>query len=278
MKDYTRLTVDQGYHVHAWMRTILGLKGIELSIFAIVYNYTQSGDGVGGTQFFIEWTGASKPTILRSIQTLEASGFIESGERVNGQRAKYRVGQEAMRLLEEAGIDEEAVSKLDRYQNLTGKKMIPDRYQNFTAPVSKLYQTGKKMIPATKLEITRKELERTRESESAHTSDDALPEIAEKSLQPSGGHEVPTMQEVVTALRNLTVRPMDSQLETCAGYFLDKMDREQWRTRDWRGALTRYAARWVARDNTQPTGRMNSRQVPFCKPGDTYKDPGECPW
>lgn len=273
MKEYTRLTVDQGYHVHAWMRTLFGLKGIDLSIFAIVYSYAQTGDGVGGTQFFSEWTGASKPTILRSIQALEADGLIESGERVNGQRANYSLGQVAIRKLEEAGIDAEAVSKFYRYQNFTGKKMIPDQYQNFTG-------TGKKMIPATKLERTRnnqnnKEKEMYKEKE---LPEEKMPDIVERAMQPHGGHEVPTMQEVVTALRNLTVRPMESQLETCAGYFLDKMDREQWRTRDWRGALTRYAARWVARDNTGQASRANSRQVPYCKPGDTYKDPGECPW
>lgn len=111
----------------------------------------------------------------------------------------------------------------------------------------------------------------------AHTREEELPEIAMRAMQPQGGHEVPTMQEVEAALRNMTVRPMDDKISLCAGYFMDKMDKEEWRTRDWRGALTRYAARWVQRDNATPLRREN-RQVPFCQPGMKYKDPGECPF
>lgn len=292
MNEFTRLTPEQGFHVHAWMRMLFDLTGTELLIFAVVYSYTRSGcGGVGGNRFFMEWTGASEDTVTRSLKNLEQAGLISANGAGRGQRKKYTICESVNAKLAAAGIEKNHPQNADTShnnhpQNAGSQKTIPPAKCGYYHPQNAGTTTREMRVHhpqnagsyQNREDIEYKPEIKNREGgASAPIHEEALPDIAARSMQPQGGHEVPTMQEVEAALRGMTVRPTADKISLCAGYFMDKMDNEQWRTRDWRGALMRYAARWVQRDNT-PNHRPERKQVPFCQPGMKYKDPGECPF
>jgi DNA-binding PadR family transcriptional regulator len=297
MTEFTRLTPEQGYRVYAWQRMLYGLKGTELEIFAVVFSYTRSGiaDGVGGNRFFIDWTGASEDTVTRCLKNLEKTGLIVGSGSARGKLKKYRVSEAVLQKLAELGIEnypqntgtiqEEYPQNADKLpakcgysESETTRKIRVHHPQNTgTPPANCGYYHPQNAGSNQIIKETIKKQEINESVSNAHTREDELPEIAMRSMQPYGGHEVPTMDEVEAALRNMTVKPREDKISLCAGYFMDKMDKEQWRTRDWRAALVRYAARWVQRDNNTPQ-RPEKKQAPFCRPGEKYEDSGECPW
>lgn len=75
------------YHVGAWMRTKLNLKGVALEIFAIIYGFSQDGESkfTGSINYLCEWTGVSRPTVINTLKSLvEDDLIIKETETVNG--------------------------------------------------------------------------------------------------------------------------------------------------------------------------------------------------
>lgn len=66
------------YHVGAWMRTKLNLKGVALEIFAIIYGFSQDGESkfTGSINYLCEWTGVSRPTVINTLKGLVDDGLI----------------------------------------------------------------------------------------------------------------------------------------------------------------------------------------------------------
>jgi Mn-dependent DtxR family transcriptional regulator len=59
------------------MFTILGLKGTDAVVFAIVYSYCKSKDGyVGGYKYIANKIGVSLNSVIRSVKKLEMLGYI----------------------------------------------------------------------------------------------------------------------------------------------------------------------------------------------------------
>lgn len=79
---------DENYYVvQAWMATRLNLKGIEKEIYAIIYSFTQNGEGVfdGSLTYLSELTGASTRTVMRSLDKLVERGLLEKqAKTING--------------------------------------------------------------------------------------------------------------------------------------------------------------------------------------------------
>ena len=61
-----------------WMLTDLHLSGIELQIYAIIYGFSQDGQTqfTGSLSYLIDWTGKSKPTVLKNLSNLVEKGLI----------------------------------------------------------------------------------------------------------------------------------------------------------------------------------------------------------
>lgn len=75
------------YHVGAWMRTKLNLKGVALEIFAIVYGFSQDGESkfTGSINYLCEWTGVSRPTVINTLRGLvDDDLIIKETETING--------------------------------------------------------------------------------------------------------------------------------------------------------------------------------------------------
>ena len=75
---------DGGFLViQKWMLTDLNLKSTELMVYAIIYGFSQDSQGEcwASLDYFQLWTGASRSSIIRSINSLEEKGLIERRRR-----------------------------------------------------------------------------------------------------------------------------------------------------------------------------------------------------
>lgn len=76
---------DGGFLViQKWMLTKLNLKSTELLVYAIIYGFSQDGQGEcwASLDYFLLWTGASKRSVIRAINSLEEKGLIKRRKRV----------------------------------------------------------------------------------------------------------------------------------------------------------------------------------------------------
>jgi len=81
MKDNTYITIQ------SWMRDRLGLTGVDLMLYAIIYGFSQDGRSfyAGSTKYLVEWTGVSEDSVLRHLRKLTESGIlIKKGETAYG--------------------------------------------------------------------------------------------------------------------------------------------------------------------------------------------------
>lgn len=70
---------DDCYVVTAgWMRNKLNLKNNELTIYAIIYGFSQSGEDefTGGLQYLADWCGCTKQGVLKCLKSLIEKDYI----------------------------------------------------------------------------------------------------------------------------------------------------------------------------------------------------------
>lgn len=81
--------------IHGWMKSLLKLKGTELMVFAIIFGFTQDGttEFCGGLKYLMEWTDASKPTIINTLKSLVDKKYLIRIDNVinNVNHVKYKV-------------------------------------------------------------------------------------------------------------------------------------------------------------------------------------------
>lgn len=60
------------------MRDRLGLAGVDLMLYAIIYGFSQDGRSfyAGSTKYLVEWTGVSEDSVLRHLRKLTDSGIL----------------------------------------------------------------------------------------------------------------------------------------------------------------------------------------------------------
>lgn len=100
------------YTVQSFMRNDLKLKGNELSIYAIIFGFTQDGESwfTGSLTYLQDWLGVSKNTVRSALDSLVGKGFIfKDTQSVNG-------------IVYNRYKNNYSVSKIDTgvYQNLDG--------------------------------------------------------------------------------------------------------------------------------------------------------------
>lgn len=80
--------IQDYYQVNWWMvsKDYLHLKGMELTIYAIIYGFTRDGtqECYASLNYFAEWTGSTKRNIQPPLKRLIDKGLIEKKEESKG--------------------------------------------------------------------------------------------------------------------------------------------------------------------------------------------------
>lgn len=259
-----------------WAIELLELYGVDdsvsLTIFCHVHALTSNEGTRGGYDGTLNtlafWTlSKTKNRVMRSLEKLVEVGLLlkETESQNNILRCRYRSNLELVEaFLRTDGNriqNEYTISKMN-----TGiSKIDTPRIQNEDGGISKM-NTPVSKIDTHKKKDKKKEPKLKEEKERERETHAHACELEEKALEPKEkpatqyGFEIPTLEEVERTLRNITVRPPEDQIELCAGYFIDRMEREEWKTRDWRNALRRYAQRWIVRGNTGNYPKRETKQ------------------
>lgn len=72
------------YQVTGWMITRLGLKGVDLKLYAIIYGFSQDGKSCfdGSIAYLQCFTNAGRNTVIRALKRLVDSGLVLKTERL----------------------------------------------------------------------------------------------------------------------------------------------------------------------------------------------------
>ena len=67
------------YTVQGWMRTELGLKDKELTVYAIIYGFSQDGNSEysGSARYLADWIGCSRSTVMVVLKSLVEKGLLQ---------------------------------------------------------------------------------------------------------------------------------------------------------------------------------------------------------
>ena len=86
MKSKTKPKQDSYVVLQRWMRTELGLKGNELTVYAIIYGFSQDGESVykGGYGYLADWTGLSENGARNIVKDLVARGLLKEHKTMVG--------------------------------------------------------------------------------------------------------------------------------------------------------------------------------------------------
>ena len=140
-----RVTDSNYYQVSGWMVKRLGLKGVALTVFAIVYSFSQDRESAfyGSLSYLAEFTGATKKTIITALQDLcERMYIIKDAATLNGFKCnRYFVNWEKILPVMQWEIPEneevkppknekEKSSPLVKKLHLGGVKITPNNKDN----------------------------------------------------------------------------------------------------------------------------------------------------
>lgn len=77
---------DSYYVVHRYMVEDLHLKGIELSVYAIIYEFSQNKQKFDRSRKYLaDWCGSSKQSVDNALKSLCKKGFLEKFQsNING--------------------------------------------------------------------------------------------------------------------------------------------------------------------------------------------------
>lgn len=246
-----------------WAIELLECFGVDdsvsLTLFCHIHALTTNEGTRGGFDGTLStlafWTRSkSKNRVMRALERLVSAGLLlkETETQNNILHCKYRSNlsmiEAFLRTDKDRIQNEYTVSKMD----MGISKMNTGYIQNEYGGISKTDTHKKKGIKETaKSKEKEREREHTRAQEDTDTGSRLIAAALEpkESDPPSYGFEIPTTEEVESTLRNITVRPPEEEIQLCAGYFIDHMERNDWKPRDWRNALRRYAQRWIQRGN-----------------------------
>lgn len=75
------------YTVFYWMIKYLKLKGGELTIFAIIFGFSQdeASEFFGSLGYLEAFTSLSRPTVVAALDSLEKKGYIKRREFLKGK-------------------------------------------------------------------------------------------------------------------------------------------------------------------------------------------------
>ena len=120
---------DENYYViHGWMLNQLNLKGVQLQVYAIVYGFSQCEDVefTGSLSYLCDFTGVSKPTIIKALNDLQEKGLIfKREEKINGvQFNRYSITLPLVKNFN--GGSKETLMGLSKNFNGGSKETLPN--------------------------------------------------------------------------------------------------------------------------------------------------------
>lgn len=124
---------DENYYViHGWMLNQLNLKGVQLQVYAIVYGFSQCEDVefTGSLSYLCEFTGTSKPTVIKALNDLQEKGLISKREeKINGvQFNRYSITLPLVKNFNRGS--KETLMGLSRNFNGGSKETLPNNIYN----------------------------------------------------------------------------------------------------------------------------------------------------
>ncbi|MGN0180396.1 MAG: conserved phage C-terminal domain-containing protein [Monoglobaceae bacterium] len=125
----SRIRDENYYQIQGWMINRLGLKGVALSVYAIIYGFSQDGENeyTGSLQYLCDFCGGvSKPTIIKALKDLTESGFIIRREEVinNVLFTRYKADYTAVKKLD--GGSKETLPGVVKNFNRGSKETLPN--------------------------------------------------------------------------------------------------------------------------------------------------------
>ena len=129
----SRIKDENYYQIQGFMINRLGLKGVPLSVYAIVYGFSQDGENeyTGSLQYLCDFCGGvSKPTIISALKTLVEKGYlIRREEIINGvQFNRYKAN---LPLLKNLYYPDKEISTGEvKNFNGGGKEILPNNKSN----------------------------------------------------------------------------------------------------------------------------------------------------
>lgn len=125
----SRIKDENYYQIQGWMINRLGLKGVPLSVYAIVYGFSQDGENefTGSLQYLCDFCGGvSKPTIINALKSLVETGFLLRREEIiNGvQFNRYRANLPLLKNLYYS--DKETLTEGVKNFNGGSKETLPN--------------------------------------------------------------------------------------------------------------------------------------------------------
>lgn len=75
----SKIKDENYYQISGFMINRLGLKGVPLNVYAIIYGFSQDGESefTGSLQYLCDFCGGvSKPTIIKALKDLTETGYI----------------------------------------------------------------------------------------------------------------------------------------------------------------------------------------------------------
>ena len=142
MKSKTKPKQDSYVVLQRWMRTELGLEGNELTVYAIIYGFSQDGESVykGGYGYLADWIGLSENGARNIVKKLVARGLLkELKTMVGGIIVNQYV---AVRNPVPETVPQEGT---DPYKNCTPTKNVPLQ-KVYPNPYKKCIQTPTKSV------------------------------------------------------------------------------------------------------------------------------------
>lgn len=110
--------IEQNYiTIQGWMVKRLELSGNELILFALIFGFCQDNETyfTGSLNYISEWLNCSRPTVIKTIDSLVEKGLIEKKQEVKNN-VKFNFYRVVKNLY---------------YQNFTGsKETLPNNYIN----------------------------------------------------------------------------------------------------------------------------------------------------
>lgn len=136
----SRVKDENYYQIQGWMINRLGLKGITLSVYAIIYGFSQDGENefTGSLQYLCDFTGGtSKPTIIKALKDLVENGYLLRREEViNGvQFNRYKTNLPLLKNFN--GGSKEILTGEVKNLNGGSKEILPNNTNNNNLSKSK---------------------------------------------------------------------------------------------------------------------------------------------
>lgn len=139
-----------GYIIRKHFTQVLGLKGTQLLVYAIISSFTENNDNkgafAGSLEYLADMTGASRSSVLRALKALEEKQYILTSKRKANYGDRLLIYRANMELVER--MTKEYVNEVYRLSRQGARLSCAD-FDDEVRP-EPIYAPPTKIIPAYK--------------------------------------------------------------------------------------------------------------------------------